>query len=273
MTDANDEYRLIKDVVVEALLRPGNGIFDPRPSQFAELAERVRRILCERDGRPAPGGPQYGERLSHAHAEFVREAFWDLFRSGVINLGMDESNDHYPFFKLSRSGRRMLEEGQPRVHDAASYVRLVEAASPDVDLLVMTYLAEAATAFYSGCLLACAVMLGVAAEAEFERIVSLAVAHPGHGPAFGAVLKQRMILPRMREFRKQMDMLSPVLPRGVREQLDTTYGGIQNLLRVSRNEAGHPTGAPVDRDFAFAQLVLFIPFARQAAATRTFFSA
>ena len=50
MTDADDEYRLIRDVVVEALLRPGNGIFDPRPSQFAELAERLRRILFERDG-------------------------------------------------------------------------------------------------------------------------------------------------------------------------------------------------------------------------------
>ena len=116
----------------------------------------------------------------------------------------------------------------------------------------MTYLAEAATAFYSGCLLASAVMLGVAAEAEFERIAALAAGHPVHGPAFAAVLKQRMILPRMREFRRQMEMLGPALPRGIREQLDTTYGGIQNLLRVSRNEAGHPTGAPVDRDFAFA---------------------
>ena len=104
---ADDEYRLIKDIVVEALLRPGNGVFDPRPSQFAELAERVRRILFEREGRPPPGGPQYGERLSHAHAEFVREAFWDLFRSGVINLGMDDSNDRFPFFKLSLAGRRM----------------------------------------------------------------------------------------------------------------------------------------------------------------------
>ena len=273
MTDANEEYRLIRDVVVEALLRPGNGIFDPRPSQFAELAERVCRILFERDGRPPPGGPQYGEGLKAIHAEYVREAFWDLFRSGMINPGMDESNDRYPFFKLSRSGRRMLEDGQPRVHDAASYVRLVEAASPDVDPLVVTYLAEAATAFYADCLLACAVMLGVAAEAEFEGIVALAAVHPVHGPAFAAVLKQRMILPRMREFRKQMDSLGPALPRGVREQLDTTYGGIQNLLRVSRNEAGHPTGAPVDRDFAFAQLVLFIPFARQAAATRAFFTA
>ena len=180
---------------------------------------------------------------------------------------MNDGNDFYPFFRLSRSGRGMLEDGQPRFHDALLYVRLVEAASPDVDPLVVAYLSEAVTAFYAGCLLASAVMLWVAAEAEFECIAAIAAGHPVLGQAFASVLKQRMILPRMREFQRQMELIGPTLPRGIREQLDTTYSGIQNLLRVSRNEAGHPTGAPVDRDFAFAQLTLFIPFARQTAAS------
>ena len=269
---ADDRYRLIKDAVVEALIRPGNGILDPAPRQFAHLSERVRGILWEREGRAPPGGPQNGERMQVRDIELVRDVFWDVFRSGAITLGMDESNDSYPFFRLSPLGRKILEDGQPRFHDAVSYVRQVEAASPDVDPLVVTYLTEAATTFYSGCLLASTVMLGVAAEAEFERLAAIACAHPTHGSAFGAVSKHRTILPRMREFRARMEALGTALPRGIREQLDTTYGGIQNLLRVSRNDAGHPSGVAVDRDFAFAQLVLFIPFARQAAATRAFFS-
>jgi hypothetical protein len=48
------------------------------------------------------------------------------------------------------------------------------------------------------------------------------------------------------------------LPRALADELDTTFGGIAGLIRVTRNDAGHPTrGRPVSRDQAFVNLQLF----------------
>jgi len=38
---------------------------------------------------------------------------------------------------------------------------------------------------------------------------------------------------------------------------------IQSVLRVARNEGGHPTAASPDREQVYVFLQLFVPFARQ----------
>ena len=48
----------------------------------------------------------------------------------------------------------------------------------------------------------------------------------------------------------------------VKESFDTQFLGIQSLIRIYRNESGHPTGKVIDREQAFVNLRLFIPFAK-----------
>ena len=40
-------------------------------------------------------------------------------------------------------------------------------------------------------------------------------------------------------------------------------GAVQSILRIARNEAGHPTSATVNREQVYVYLQIFIPFARQ----------
>jgi hypothetical protein len=76
---------------------------------------------------------------------------------------------------LSHFGKRTLTAQSPyRFHDTSSFLNLVKTEIPDVSQEAVTYLDEAVSAFYAGCLLASCVMLGVAAEAEFLRLVDVA---------------------------------------------------------------------------------------------------
>ncbi len=52
-------------------------------------------------------------------------------------------------------------------------------------------------------------------------------------------------------------------PHEATEDLDTNFLAIQAVLRIARNEAGHPTGATPQRESVYVYLQLFVPFARQ----------
>ncbi|NKJ03856.1 hypothetical protein [Rhizobium sp. SG741] len=53
----------------------------------------------------------------------------------------------------------------------------------------LRYLQEAAGAFYADLMLSSCVMIGVAAEAEFIRLVDIVGAHPVHGSRLNSAQK------------------------------------------------------------------------------------
>jgi hypothetical protein len=53
------------------------------------------------------------------------------------------------------------------------------------------------------------------------------------------------------------------LPQEAVEDLDTNFAMIQSVLRIARNEAGHPTVTKLQREQVYVYLQLFVPFARQ----------
>jgi hypothetical protein len=139
------------------------------PRQWVELQNETALALDRRAGRPLPD--QHGlslVRLSADDAELVRDVFWDLFRQGFITLGLDDSNPHWPFFRLSHFGKTRLAAGRPyQFTDTSAYIAVVRSHAPALDLVTQMYLEEAVSSFYAGCHLASAVMLGVAAEKMF----------------------------------------------------------------------------------------------------------
>jgi hypothetical protein len=136
---------------------------------------------------------------------------------------------------------------------------------PDISPEAIAYLDEAVAAFYAGCFLASCVMLGVAAEAEFLRLVDIAVSSQTHGAAFKAVIKETFVRTKITKFQAALKPLLPTLtPRNHFEDFETNLSLIQSVLRVARNEAGHPTGTSVpERAQVYVFLQLFVPFARQ----------
>ena len=259
-------YEEVRDAVISVLMRRDGLDY---PVQFLSLVGAVGMHFHAMH----PGGSGGGivvyrptEEVHPTDAEAVREVFWDLFRQGHITLGLNNNNPSFPFFRLSRFGRENLgTSAQNRFHDTRSYMDLVKTRVADLAEGTDLYLEEAVAAFYAGCYLSACVMLGVAAEAEFVRLTDEAANSARHPGAFAAAAKETFLRTKIVKFLRALEPIRVGLePRKAFENLDANLTAIQAVLRVARNDAGHPTGAPIpQRDQVYVFLHLFPAFAEQ----------
>jgi hypothetical protein len=256
-------YEEIRDVIVDILLERETVNYEP--SQWVNLCSGVAEVFARRSATPTQPFNRHDQaRLHPSDAELSRDVFWDLFRQGFITLGMNDSNPNWPFFRLSHFGQTTLQTQSPyRFHDTASFIAMVRKEIPDVSPEAVVYLEEAVSAFYAGCLLAACVMIGAAAEAEFLRLVDIAANSAKHGTTFAPVTKLSFIRQKITKFHVLLKPLLPSLSHNSVEDLDTNLAMIQSVLRIARNEAGHPTASTPEREQVYVFLQLFVPFARQ----------
>lgn len=202
-----------------------------------------------------------------------QEVFWDLFRQGIITLGMDRSNNNFPWFRVSSFGKKILENQNPYFfHDVSTYEAVIKQNIPDIDEVTLLYLKEAMQAFMSGCMLSSSVMLGVAAEHSFEQLLELIDKDPKFGTIFKSVQKERSILPKLNKFKSILDQHIGEFAPEIREDLDTNFSGIIAIIRNFRNESGHPSGKIVSREQCYILLQLFIPYCKKIYQLKGFFT-
>ena len=252
-------YEEIQGAVVSIILEEERTTYGS--DQFQSLEHSVIEVLARRRGISGPN-PTLPDAANVK--ELVRDVFWDLFRQGFITLGLNNSNPNWPFFRLSHFGKNTLATSRPfRFHDSSSYVKLVSDNVPDILARTIDYLEEAVSTFYSGSLLASSVMLGVAAELEFLRVVDLAAELEVTRKDFTKVQDEKFVRGKLLKFILEIKKIEKLLDRDVVEDLETNFAAIQSILRISRNEAGHPSSARPTRENTYVNLQLFVPFARQ----------
>jgi len=252
-------YEEVRDAAVEVL--SGRFQIQGGINQFGALVRAVALYFENVEKKPRQG---IGAQLDAQDRELVRDVFWDLFRQGHITLGYDNSNEAWPFFRLSHTGQKALREGTPyKFMDSSTYLDMVSKAAPRIDGVTRTYLDEAVRDYYAGCFLSCSVMLGVAAENLFNRLLDVTSKSNKHAATFAGAASQRFMLTKIVEFQKAIEPLKPTLPREAREDLDTHLSAIQAVLRTHRNNTGHPTGRSMSREQTYVHLQLFAPFAKK----------
>jgi len=243
------------------------------PNQYESLSLGLGHVFARREGRiqPAHYGATYP--LDSQDKELFLELFWDLFRQGIISLGLNDANRQFPFFHLTRLGRQ-LAAGQEAYffHDVSSYETAIRREIPAVDDTTLIYLKEAMQAFRSGCMLSATVMLGVSIEHTLELLLEHLESHTTHKSTFRSVFKERGLLRRFNKFRAVLESLSGSLPAAINEDLDTHFAGILSVIRTYRNESGHPTGRIIGREQTFVLLQLFIPYCKKLYQLRDHFN-
>lgn len=253
MSQPTHSYEEIRSVVIQLLLRRADG------NQFRTL-ERAVADEFQRKNETNIRGFMGEPALSSRDADLVLEVFWDLFRQGIITLGLDSSNPAFPFFRVSGFGSKVLENQDPYFfHDLTSYEAIITKSVPSVEATTLLYLKEAMQAFLSGCLLSSSVMLGVAIEDAFEHLLEDVDSNSRVQQIFKPVQKERTILRRFNRFQSILEQHLALLTSETREDLSTKFGGILSLLRNFRNESGHPSGRLISREQAYVNLHLFIP--------------
>jgi hypothetical protein len=209
-------------------------------SRFAE-AYLVRKITEAADCRP----------------HLVWEALWGLVGDGLVYpdpVGQGSGTDNWQW-KLSKTGIQAISGGTWEPRDPEGYLNRIRRHSPDIDPVAIRYLSEALSAFNARCYLATSVMLGVASERVVDGLARAVLDRRGDA---AKRLRQALENPRasqlsrFTEMRKQLEPIRSELPEGLADTV--TLDAVADLLRVTRNEAGHPTGADIDEDTAYTHL-------------------
>jgi hypothetical protein len=160
-------------------------------------------------------------------------------------------------WRASELGKQVAAGGNWEPRDPQGYLRRLRSAQPPVDEKALVYVEEAVSAFNARCYLATSVMLGVAVESVFN---GLAEAFAIANPEITTKLRRLIADPRsshntrFQELRKSLEPIRPQLPDGLADPV--TLDAVADLLRIARNDAGHPTGKPMDEGTAHAHLYM-----------------
>jgi hypothetical protein len=78
------------------------------------------------------------------------------------------------------------------------------------------------------------------------------------------IAKAPSIFKKYEAFEKYYSGIKTNLPKDLTENADSLLRGVFDLIRISRNEAGHPAGgAFVSRDTNYSHLKLFVPYCQR----------
>jgi hypothetical protein len=91
------------------------------------------------------------------------------------------------------------------------------------------------------------------------------IGDPEQKERFNSNLAKAQSISRKYElFKQRLAVIKPAIDPRLTENLDSMLTGIFDLIRSSRNDAGHPArGNDVDRDSIYSHLRLFIPYTQR----------
>lgn len=211
-----------------------------------------------------------GRTVRDEDRELARQIFHELYLERIIVTGSDPNSiSHlmdWPFYVLTEYGKRVLSAPEYQPHDVGGYLSLLKQQIPGIDTDVIRYLDESLHCFQRGTLLASAVMLGCAAEKAALLLIEAfgnAIQDSDQRNKYDKDTNHWMISRKYDAFWKRLEPLSASLPRELREDLHTILDRVFDLIRTTRNSAGHPTGKMVERDTMRANLILFPSYCRR----------
>lgn len=194
----------------------------------------------------------------------------DLYREGVIVSGSGPDSSAamtWPSYRVTDYGHQVLSQKDYVPHDPDGYLAQLKEEIPTVDRTIIRYLEEALGCFKAGHLLASAVMTGCAAEKTMLLLIDAfgaALTDPDEKKKFESVIRKSwMISRKYDEFWKRLQAKLDSLPAELTDDLHVILDRAFDLIRSTRNDAGHPTGKQVDRDTVRANFILFPTYCRR----------
>jgi hypothetical protein len=192
-------------------------------------------------------------------ANKITAVVWELILEGVYTPGTSMQHPNLPFLRVTEYGQKCFEAGELTAHDPDDYLLRLRTACPTIDDTTLLYIGEALDTFRVGKHLSTTVMVGVAAENMLQRLVDAV-----HGALnlerqerFDRATKGRKAKTQHDEILVRLRSPASPMPTELDAVLTQHIDGIYDLIRRTRNEAGHPTGKRMGRPETHALLLLF----------------
>jgi len=221
---------------------------------------RGEHYLAEAVRRAAPEGQRPTSRQ-------IMEAVWSLVGQGLAYIDLSQTGHENWTLHLSSAGDSAAKDEGFNPDDPAGYMRKLLEEIPSLSATVKGYADEALRAYNAGLYRSSAVMLGVASEAAVLEVArSLALGLPANeGRKYLETIdsQRQAYLAKFDSFRKKLQCKKNDLPDDLADGLDLTMSAVADLLRIYRNDAGHPTAKHVQREDCFIHLRMFVRYAKK----------
>ncbi len=198
--------------------------------------------------------------LNEQDKRFIVQTLWELVIHGILTPTQDNGNSGWPSVSLTEHGKKVIAEEEYSPYDPAGYLTQIKSDVGGLDSIVAFYIEETLGCFRANQYVASTVMLGVASERLFDILLDSfagSLSSEQERRQLRQKTQGRMVTQRYDELKRRIDPKKSQLPRELADNLDTSLVSIFNLVRHSRNDAGHPTGRAIRRDEAYANLYVF----------------
>ncbi len=196
-----------------------------------------------------------GIEITHADDFIIREALWSLISQGMVMQGSRTQTAGIPYASITQCGIGCYEAGTTLPIDSEGFLDSMNL--DDIDEIIKLYTEEAVSCFSSKNYLAAAVMVGGTAERVVEVLTesfATKLSPPLQANYQSAVLVHERIKTRFDKFLEFIEAngIKQVITRTEKETLEGLFPAIVQIIRLTRNETGHPTGRQMSRDEAQA---------------------
>jgi hypothetical protein len=200
-----------------------------------------------------------------ADLETIQQIFHELYLERIIvpgsgPAGFGPTAMSWPSYRLTEYGKKVLDVTEYVPFDPEGYLSRLKTEIPSIDRDAIRYLDEGLGCFRSGFFLGAAVMVGCAAERILLLLVDAfgrAIADSGERQQYEKETAFWMIGRKYEAMWKRLEPKLEVFPKPLADDLQVTLDRTFDLIRTTRNAAGHPTGKVVERETVYANLTLF----------------
>lgn len=203
----------------------------------------------------------------------LHQAFWSLVAQGLAYIDMSQSAAENWTLHLTPAGRAAVRDEDYNPDDASGYLAKLAKDVPGLSPVTTMYVREAVRSYAATNYLASTVMLGVASEAAMLEMAARFAQHYKDDALQAALNDSRIPYnKKFQEVRKRLDAKRQDLPRDLTDGMSLTFDSVLDLLRVNRNDTGHPTGKHFDRDDCYIALRIAIRYLKKIAALTALFT-
>lgn len=223
--------------------------FRPRPGERASY--QTGSVLSQLKAN-------LNRQLSFEEQENILTELHELFRTGYLAWGNDLGNPGPPFFHVTKRGNILLARLARDPGNPEGYLRYVKSRS-SLNEISEAYLIEAIACYGNGLFKAAAVMLGAASESSILQIRdSLVRRFQECSQEVPRELNDWKIKVVFDAISRCLEVERRHLNREIRDALAATFPSFFHLIRVARNDAGHPTSIdPVTEESVLASFLMF----------------
>ncbi|MGA2310550.1 MAG: hypothetical protein ABSG57_13530 [Candidatus Bathyarchaeia archaeon] len=228
-------------------------------SKYAGTSSLQPRVVLEEASKVL------GIKGNHELEQAALTVWYDLFRNGQIAWGYNISNPEPPFCHVTALGRKTLETLSRDPANPDGYTKYLSQVCT-LSSVAQSYVSEALKTYNSDCYRATAVMIGAAAESivlELRDSIVTRIRALGQTPS--ASLLDWRIKQVFDELTKMLDNRKNTMGTRLKESYESFWQSFSGQLRMTRNDAGHPTSLdPVTSETAHSSLLIFPEFAKFA---------